>query len=64
MNAGQIFFITSLDFHQEMERAALKRISPLGETEFLLAGELAIYQRSLESLKQALRLTHSLVMRS
>jgi hypothetical protein len=51
MNAGQIFFITRLDFHREMERTALKRISPLGGTEFLLAGELAIYQQSLESLK-------------
>jgi curli biogenesis system outer membrane secretion channel CsgG len=35
----------------EMEGTALERISPLGGTEFWLAGELAVYQLSLESLK-------------
>jgi hypothetical protein len=34
-----------------MKRTALERISPLGRAEFLLAGELAVYQLSLESLK-------------
>jgi hypothetical protein len=35
----------------EMKRTALERISPLGGAEFLIAGELAVYQLSLESLK-------------
>jgi hypothetical protein len=48
---GVNFFVTRLDFHREMKRTALERISPLGGAEFLLAGELAVYQLSLESLK-------------
>ena len=48
VNGEQIFFITRLDFHRSMKRTAQERISPPGGAEFLIAGDLAVYQLSLE----------------